>query len=114
MRQKALYLAGCCLLCLVSACSSKVKGVDFSPAEHPEAIMHMSGVTQADAAAAVPPGMRLGAPYVSALGENCYEVLPAADAVAPARALCLHGQSWALLPFIYMDTPAGGVAVARP
>ncbi len=76
--------------------------------------MHLSGTTQTEAMASVPPGMRLGTPYVSALGENCYEVLPAVDAVSPVRALCLRGQIWTLLPLIYMDTPSGGVAAVRP
>ncbi len=115
MKQKIPYLLSYCLLGLLSACSSWGGVAELLSAEQaqPKAIVHLSAATQTDAMAAIPPEMRLGAPYVSALGESCYQVLSAADAVTPVRAICLRGQIWTLLPLIYMDTPAGGVIAPR-
>ena len=84
-----------CLLCLVSGCIAARRGSPPLPAEQQE-----DGAPQS-----VPPGMRLGASYISALGESCYEVL-AGQAPAPGgRALCLRQRGWELLPPIYMDMP---------
>ena len=52
--------------------------------------------------------MRLGASYISALGEDCYEVIAEQAPAPPGRALCLRQRGWELLPSIYMDIPAAG------
>ena len=87
-----------CSLCLVSGCSAARHGSTALPAEQQE-----NGAPQS-----VPPGMRLGAPYISALGENCYEVISGQTPAPPGQALCLRQRGWELLPPIYMDIPASG------
>ena len=52
-----------------------------------------------------PDGLRLGAFYVSALNEACYEAFPLHSPSAQPRAYCLRSASWLLLPDIYPDPP---------
>jgi hypothetical protein len=56
--------------------------------------------------AAAPPGMSLGAPYFSALGEPCREVLPADGATDRPGAFCLRNGAWELVPDMYTAIPA--------
>ena len=76
--------------------------------------MH-SAENAAAAVKSVPAGMRLGAPYISALGESCYEVIAEHAPASPGQALCFRQQRWELLPPIYMNIPATGLqAATRP
>jgi hypothetical protein len=56
---------------------------------------------------APPEGLRLGAFYVSALNEECYEAFPLDGPSARPRAYCRRSASWLLLPDIYPDLPYG-------
>ena len=88
-----------CVLALVSGCTAKRRG---TPSFADSMESNLDGATQH-----LPPGMLLGAPYSSALGESCYEVATTGQTPAsPGRALCLRQQGWELLPSIYMDIPA--------
>jgi len=96
-----------CGFCLLSGCTAARSDSASSPAEQKELS------SPAVAAQKVPPGMRLGAPYTSALGENCYQVIAEQVPAPPGQALCLRQQGWELLPSIYMDIPAAEAQAAK-
>ena len=87
-----------CALDLVSGCTAARHG---APTLADSAGSNLDGASQH-----LPLGMLLGAPYISALGESCYEVTTGQPPASPGRALCLRQQGWELLPPIYMDIPA--------
>jgi len=99
----------CCAFCFLPGCKATRHGT-ASLAKHGENVADSTESTLAGASQSLPPGMRLGAPYTSALGESCYEVIAGAPhAAPPGRTLCLRQQGWELLPPIYMDIPTAGV-----
>ena len=106
MAKTALILCLLCLVCLLSGCTAARHGSDSLAEQGENATDRMGG---AGASLMLPPGMSLGAPYTSALGEDCYEVIPGQAPAPPGRAICLRQQAWQLLPPIYMDIPAAGV-----
>jgi hypothetical protein len=55
-----------------------------------------------------PAGVRLGSPYFSALGEQCYEAYPEGGPASAPRAYCLRQGKWELLPDIYLSVPDQG------
>lgn len=98
MHTKFLSLFCLCLLLSVAGCatgSDSSSGVNASPAGQAQ-------VTEPEA----PAGTRLGAHYMSALNEPCYEV-HSADGSASTQALCLRKGSWELVPGIFMNVPKG-------
>ncbi len=46
-----------------------------------------------------------GKPYLSALGETCYEALQREGRPGQLRAMCLRDGAWVLIPAIFMDIP---------
>ena len=63
----------------------------------------MSGASQPPAPA-VPQGMAIGQFYISALKENCYELIPTNYTEVP-QAICLRGESWTVVPGVLAQTP---------
>ncbi len=102
------------LLCFACGCAATGQGSTPSLADREAAFTHLEGGNLADAGQKLPPGTRLGAPYISALGESCYEVASEQTPAPPGQALCLRQQGWELLPPIHMDIPATGARAARP
>ena len=84
------------LLALLGACAHSGTGGDPSSVRVP--------MEQA----ALPPGMRLGAEYTSALNEQCYGVYQVDGPAVQAHVLCWREKSWELLPPMYMIVPASG------
>ncbi len=84
--------------CLSSGCASHQY---TSNAES----LHTTGINAFTATAALPDGMRLGRPYISALGENCYEITALAGSSSQNQALCEQMGAWRLLPSVYMNAP---------
>ena len=101
-----------CLFCLVSGCATAGEGSSASLANPKEAFTHITGGNLRVAELSLPLGTRLGAPYISALGENCYEVSSQTLPPLPVQALCQRSHGWELLPSIYMDIPAVGTQPA--
>jgi hypothetical protein len=66
----------------------------------------MPGTDLMETSASAPSGMRLGHPYVSALGEQCREAYPESGPHGGPGAYCLRGGNWVLLPNIYLTVPA--------
>jgi hypothetical protein len=54
---------------------------------------------------APPDELRLGASYISALNELCYEAFALDGSSARPRAYCQRSGSWLLLPDVYMAPP---------
>ncbi len=113
MKKTALYLGGACLLCLFSGCAPAGQGTGYSAGNPTERPARLSGFDQSGAAQNLPRGMSLGAPYVSALGEPCYEALPENAPAGAGQAVCLRQKEWELLPPIYMTMPAAGTQAAK-
>jgi hypothetical protein len=86
-------------LCLCVSCAPKGSGGAGDTAER---------ASSSNEIVAPPAGMRLGAQYISALGEQCYEVFPQVGAASQSRAYCLQSGMWTLLPDIFMTVPASG------
>ena len=49
--------------------------------------------------------MRLGAPYISALNESCYELIPLGGTLEPTQALCLRDNRWQTAPSVLTVLP---------
>lgn len=69
---------------------------------HPP-VAGMNGASRPPAPAA-PQGMTTGQFYISALKENCYELIPTNYTEVP-QAICLRGESWTVVPGVLAQTP---------
>ena len=96
MKVKKLCLLGVLALFLLPGCS-----------DSPQAVSELAA-SNLSAGPAAPAGMRLGARYISALNEPCYEAYPESIAVSRPQAYCLRGDNWTLLPQIYLTVPQTG------
>ena len=105
MKIRSTLLPCCLLLVLVSGCTAagKRRQAGVTPTQAP-------GVLSTPVA---PPGMRLGNPYYSALGENCYEVLSESGPPSRARAICQRQEGWVLLPQIHISLAPVSPATPR-
>ncbi len=95
MNKISLMVTLVCLGCALAGCAARP-----APGESAAA-----GGVFAGPAPAPPAGTRLGAPYVSALNEPCYELLPAAGPFDPPQALCLRGRAWEVAPSVLAVLP---------
>ena len=89
------------LLCLFAGCSTHAQAPQYAGVE--------TGTGAPPPAA--PQDMRLGNAYVSALGEECYELIPVAAPFESSRAMCLRGGQWEVLSPVLTNLP--GTASAR-
>ena len=94
--------------CMVLVCLSC-----FGCAPRPE-VTAPQGESRAAMIPSAPEGMRLGAPYLSALNEQCFEAYPADAPSSQPQAMCARDGGWTLLPAIYLSLPTHGVPVASP
>ena len=96
---KLLSLLLCGVLCLTLGCAA---GYSDSPASQ------TAVAGEAREADPVPPsGMRLGAMYMSALNEPCYELYPISGELAQPQAYCRRNGSWDVIPAIFENVPSG-------
>lgn len=96
-----------CLCCLFVGCAAQ------SPAGGGAAAPAAAPAADGFAIPAAPAGMLLGASYVSALNESCYELLPASGSFEPAQALCLRGGTWHTVPPVRAPLPGKMPGPAR-
>jgi hypothetical protein len=88
------------LLIFATGCT-RGKKINAMALEQDARRQHMAGVSQAGVRGFVPPGKQLGTPYISALGETCYEVVDSQFShQQPVQAICLRSSKWELLPAI--------------
>jgi len=107
MKIHSTILLCCLLLVFVSGCTAAGKRRQTG-----ENLAQMPGGLSTPVA---PPGTRLGNSYYSALGENCYEVIPENGSSSSARAMCHRKEGWVLLPQIHLSlAPVSSAAASRP
>lgn len=95
-----------CLVCLLAGCVARRPAVSHN--SDPQTV-------QIEALSSAPAGMRLGAAYISALNEPCYEAFVENSPSTLPQAYCQRKGVWTLLPCIYMSVPADKqVAPQRP
>lgn len=97
MNTRLMLTAAVCACLLLGGCAAKnVAGNEG--ADSGESL-------RVAAAPQAPQGMRLGAPYLSALNEQCYELFSESGPAESAQAVCLREGAWERLSPIYMDLP---------
>ena len=84
-----------CLSCVLAGCGSHT-----GPEGSAEGSAAISGTVPS-----VPSGMRLGAAYISALNESCYELTPLSGTLEPTQALCLRDNRWQTAPSVLTVLP---------
>lgn len=92
-------MIACCFFGLLAGCAAD--GERNVPVVTPDS----SVADETIAASHVPSGMQMGPFYVSALNEGCYELIPAGGGSSQIQALCQRGETWVVMPKIYMDKP---------
>ena len=101
---KTVILLSILLCCLAPGCAPKETG-------------HGTGGPLATASSAypdAPPGMSIGNGYISALNEQCYELLPAGGMGEASGAACLRGRTWTVLSPIFASLPGNPSKAGKP